>query len=145
LESNLQFKPFYEFTVRCMRQYRGVLSVMAVVSLFVLAACSGPLFDPAGTYVGTLTDGTTTANVSVVVTQASGSTTSWDVTLSGSGSSYTGTCTHDTSTSAEDLTCSLDIGGTPITMEGDVHNNTWSGTITQTGVTTTLTFTVTRS
>jgi len=120
---------------------RASIVFWAFALVVALSACSGPLFDPVGNYTGTMAAGGAASPVTIVITEVS--STSWDVALTTS-STFVGTCTHDTSVSAKNLTCVVDDGGTPATLTGDLDGNTWSGTASESG-TTFATFTVTRS
>ncbi|MEJ2668562.1 MAG: hypothetical protein P8Z81_15965 [Deinococcales bacterium] len=68
-----------------------------------------------------------------VYTQATITSTStpndWTFQLAVPGNSYTGTCTHNTATSAENVTCDFTSYGTPSQLIGDLAGNTWSGTV----------------
>ena len=109
-----------------MRQLMVGLSVSAVAFLLVLVACSAPVFDPAGSYTGTITEtGSPPAPFSATITDIS-SAVSWDFLLAGSGLSYPGTCTHDTAVTANHLSCSLT--GSTIVLEGTLSGSTWQGT-----------------
>ncbi|HKI59292.1 MAG TPA: hypothetical protein VKA00_08760 [Trueperaceae bacterium] len=125
-----------------MNRARALGLATFAVLLLALSACSGPVFDPTGNYAGTLSSGGSPVPVTTAITATSTPNT-WDFSLSGGGTAFTGTCTHDTSVSAENLTCTLDVSGTILTFTGDLHNDTWSGTVTD-GMTP-ATFTVTRS
>jgi len=107
-----------------MRTIRVGLSVLAVVSLFALAACSGPVFDAAGNYAGTITAGGSPAPVTTTITATSTQNT-WDFTISGSGISYTGSCTHDPGGTAGNLTCSF-ASGLGV-LDGTLSGNAWTG------------------
>lgn len=113
-----------------------------VVALVTLVACSGPAFDPTGSYTGTANPGGSPIPISATVSPSSGSG-GWSWTLSALGGTYTGTCTHDTSVSSDDLTCAFSGYGLTGSFVGDLKGNTWSGdysnTSPQTG-----TFTLTR-
>ena len=107
-----------------MRTISVGLSVLAAVSLFVLAACSGPVFDPAGNYAGTISAGGSSIAITTSIT-ATSATNSWDFTISGSGFSYTGSCTHDPSGTAGNLSCSF-ASGTGV-LDGTLNGNAWTG------------------
>ena len=115
-------------TVRHMRQSGvGWLSV-GVLSVLALAACSGPAFDPTGSYTGTASGsgGSTTLTATITSGSSSGS---WSWTLvAASSTTYTGTCTHDTGVSANNLTCTFTDGTINGSFVGNLQGNTWSGT-----------------
>lgn len=112
----------------------ALLSMLALVLMVMLAACSGgPTFDPVGSYSGTVYPGGTPASITAGIT-ATSSSGSWDFSafVPSTGASLVGTCTHDTSLGANDLSCNyLDNGTGHGTMVGDLVTNTWSGTISE--------------
>jgi len=80
--------------------------------------------------------------MTATVTQT-GTANTWDLSVTVGSTPYTGTCTHDTSVSAQNLTCTFNVGF-PVTFVGDLNGNAWSGTwsdpVPETG-----TFSLTRS
>ncbi|HKI58108.1 MAG TPA: hypothetical protein VKA00_02680 [Trueperaceae bacterium] len=108
-----------------MRQFRVGLSALAVVSVLILAACSGPVFDPTGTYTGTITG----VAVTLTVTSTSAAN-AWDLTLGYPGGTYAGGCTHDPGGAANNLHCTF-ASGTGV-LDGTLNGNTYSGTYTDT-------------
>ncbi|HKI58109.1 MAG TPA: hypothetical protein VKA00_02685 [Trueperaceae bacterium] len=109
-----------------MRTTRAGLSLLAVVSVLILAACSGPVFDPTGNYTGAISGSGSSVAVTTTIA-ATATQNTWDFTLSvsGSPSPYTGTCTHDPSGPAGNLSCSF-ASGLGV-LDGTLNGNAWTG------------------
>ena len=111
--------------------------------MLTLAACSGPSFDPVGSYTGTASTGGGGSVALTATVVSTGGGWSWTMVAGGSNS-YTGTCTHDTSVSDTNLTCTFTDGTITGSFTGNLQGNTWSGTFSddspESG-----TFTLTRS
>jgi len=122
---------------------RPALLVFMALVLVVLTACSGgPTFDPVGSYSGTFYPGGAPESLSAGITSSSSSDT-WNISgyVPSTSTTFTGTCAHDTSVDANDLSCSYTYATSSGTVVGDLVGNTWSGTLTEGGDTATFVLT----
>ncbi|HKI58110.1 MAG TPA: hypothetical protein VKA00_02690 [Trueperaceae bacterium] len=105
---------------------RALLLSAGLLLVLAFTACSGPIFDPTGSYAGTLTSGGSPVSVTTTITATSTQNT-WDFTLVAGTSSYPGTCTHNASGTANNLSCSFFSGGYVLkgTLNGDSFTGDW--------------------
>ena len=121
--------------------------MLAVGVLFVLvvAACSSATFDPTGTYTGTGTESGSTFAISATISSTS-TANQWAIAFTTGGSTSTGSCTHNPSGTAGNLTCTFAYSSTGTAVfTGTLSNNTYSGSFTDTNVPAGGTFTLTRN
>jgi len=97
-----------------------------LAALLILVACSGPVLDPTGTYSGNFLLGGSTLPATSVISGTSAAN-SWDHQLNVTGAPYSGTCTHDPSGTANNLTCTFADSGLSGSMVGTLNGNTYSG------------------
>ncbi|HKI58111.1 MAG TPA: hypothetical protein VKA00_02695 [Trueperaceae bacterium] len=116
---------------------------LGIASLLVLAACSGPTFDPTGNYTGTGTSGGSSFPITATISSTSSANT-WDLSITSSGGTFAGTCAHAPSGAEGNLSCTFDYASGTVVFAGTVTGNTYSGTFTDTGGAG-GTFTLTRS
>jgi len=122
-----------------MRKLSRWAALIGGALIVVLAGCSTPVFDPTGTYTGDMQLSGTPSYSEATVTSTS-TTGSWGFQLATSGGAFTGTCTHNTTVSADNLTCTFTAYSTTSQLSGDVKGNTWDGNISG-GITGTFTLT----
>lgn len=111
-----------------MKIVRYVVALVGAALLLALAGCGTTAFDPTGTYNGGMLITGTSVTAQATITKTSNAN-DWDFQLAVPGNAYTGSCTHDTATSADNVTCTFTAFGTPSELSGDLKGNTWSGTV----------------
>jgi len=112
-------EPKWNPPVKALLLFAGLLLILA------FTACSGPVFDPTGSYAGTLSaSGGGSVAVTTTITATSTQNT-WDFALVAGGTTYPGTCTHDPSGPANNISCSFLSGG--YVLDGTLNGNAYAG------------------
>lgn len=105
---------------------RLALSAVAIAALVVLAGCGSLVFDPTGTYVGTIAGVPGTATITSTF-----AANTWDLNVTLPGPTYTGSCSHDPNGVTGNLYCVF--GGGFGVLDGSLNGNTYQGTYTASG------------
>lgn len=106
------------------------LSVVVVVFVLGLSACSGGGFNPLGNYTGSFDPtGSIPVPISMDIT-ASSTADQWTLGVTTPGATNSGTCIHDPAGTTGNLICTFTSTGATLTFIGTLTNNTYAGTYT---------------
>jgi len=103
------------------------LIVGTVLVAALLAACSSPVFDPVGNFLGLASFSPNT--ITMKIASPSGGTYAFTLD-DGASPTATGACTHDATRNPNDLTCTYILSTSAATLAGAVEDGVFSGTWT---------------